>query len=129
MQRTLTQDLVETTAANVERHGLQTLADVRNWPKRLATFSPAMEAQRLEEKAYLYRVLYTCPTLEAEHDKAENVVTMLFRFYLQHPERMPAGYLEESATEGLPRIVADYIAGMTDSYILQQFWVASKLLR
>ena len=67
--------------------------------------------------------------LQAEHAKAENVVTMLFEFYMQQPERMPAGYMEEIAAEGLPRVVADYIAGMTDSYILQQFWAASKLRR
>ncbi len=57
------------------------------------------------------------------------MVTTLFEFYMKDASRLPAGYVEESATEGLPRVVADYIAGMTDSYILQQFWVASKSLR
>lgn len=129
MQRELTQDLIETTARNIAERDIRSLAEVRSAPCRLATFSPAREAQRREEKAYLYRVLYTCPTLEAEHDKAQNVVTTLFNFYLDHPNYLPAGYVEESATEGLPRMVADYIAGMTDSYILQQFWLASKLRR
>ena len=129
MQTELTHDLIETTAHNVRQHGLRTLAEVRACPKRVATFSPAVEAQRREEKAYLYRVLYTCPTLEAEHEKAENVVTTLFRFYMADPSRLPDGYLEDSEAEGLPRVVADYIAGMTDSYILQQFWTASKLRR
>ncbi len=129
MQRELTEDLIETTARKVQEHGLHTLEQVRACPERVATFSTAYEAQRREEKAYLYRVLYTCPTLEAEHDKADNVVSTLFHFYMQHPERLPSGYVEESETDGLPRVVADYIAGMTDSYILQQFWVASKLRR
>ncbi len=129
MQRELTRDLIENTAMKASQNGLRTLAAVRAFPQRVATFSPGVEAQRREEKAYLHDVLYTCPTLEAEHDKAENVVTTLFDFYMHDPERLPAGYLEESATEGLPRVVADYIAGMTDSYILQQFWTASKLRR
>ena len=129
MQSELTTDLIETTAMKVAAHGLETLADVRACPERVATFSPAMEAQRHEEKAYLYRVLYTCDFLEAEHSKAENVVTTLFDFFMKRPEHLPAGYVEESETEGLPRVVADYIAGMTDSYILQQFWLASKVLR
>ncbi len=129
MRKELTQDLIENTARNVDQHGLRTLADVRACPMRVATFSPAFEAQRREEKAYLYRVLYTCPTLEAEHDKAQNVVTTLFRFYMSDPSHLPDGYLEDSEAEGLPRVVADYIAGMTDSYILQQFWTASKLRR
>ena len=74
-------------------------------------------------------LIYTCPKLEAEHIKAENVLTILFDFYMQEPERMPSGYMEEVAADGLPRVVTDYIAGMTDSYILQQFWAASKLRR
>ena len=129
MQRELTSDLIATTAHNVHAHGLTGVQGVRHCPVRLAHFSGEYEQQRREEKDYLYRVLYTCPTLEAEHRKAENVVTTLFQFYMRHPERMPAGYLEESATEGLPRTVADYIAGMTDHYILQQFWMVSKALR
>jgi dGTPase len=129
MQRELTADLIETTAAKVALHGLDSLEKVRACKERVATFSEAMEAQRREEKAYLYRVLYTCDFLEAEHSKAQNVVTTLFHFFMKHPEQLPAGYMEEAETDGLPRVVADYIAGMTDSYILQQFWMASKLLR
>ena len=129
MQEELTADLIQTTVANVRGHGLHTLDAIRCHPGRVAVFSPTVEAMRLEEKRYLYNMLYTCPTLEAEHDKAENVVTTLFHFYLKQPDRLPDGYLRESETEGLPRVVADYIAGMTDSYILQQFWMASKLRR
>ena len=129
MQTALTRDLIENTARVVTANGLPGLAAIRTFPQRAAAFSPETERQRREEKAYLHDVLYTCPTLEAEHDKAENVVATLFDFYLREPGRMPAGYLEESETEGLPRVVADYIAGMTDSYILQQFWAASKVRR
>ena len=129
MQRELTCDLIATTSHNVAERGLTSVQQVRECPVRLAHFSAACEEQRREEKDYLYRALYTCPTLEAEHRKAENVVTTLFRFYMSRPEQMPTGYLEESATEGLPRTVADYIAGMTDHYILQQFWMASKVRR
>ncbi len=129
MQDELTANLIHTTMQNVEQHGLRTLGDVRSHAGRVAVFSPAFEAMRLEEKRYLYNTLYTCPTLELEHDKAENVVTTLFQFFLRQPERLPDGYLRESETEGLPRVIADYIAGMTDSYILQQFWMASKLRR
>lgn len=129
MQNELTRDLIDNTAKNVRQHGIRSLQDVRTCTERVATFSSEYEEQRREEKAYLYRVLYTCKTLEAEHDKAENVVMTLFDFYMRNPERMPDGYAEESETEGLARVVADYIAGMTDSYILQQFWMASKLRR
>ena len=49
------------------------------------------------------------------------MVTALFRFWIENPDDLPEGYVEEIATEGLPRVVADYIAGMTDAYILLQY--------
>jgi dGTPase len=129
MQRELTTDLVETTRLNVLTNGLKTLEDVRHAPERVAVFSSAVEAQRMEEKRYLYDTLYTCDTLEAEHDKAALVVTTLFDWYMEAPERMPAGYVTEMAHDGKPRVVADYIAGMTDAFILQQYWAAKSRTR
>ncbi len=129
MQDELTADLIRNTTANVVENGLSSLDDVRIHSARVAVFSTNVEAMRLEEKRYLYNTLYTCPTLVAEHEKAETVVSTIFNFYMRSPDRLPSGYLQESEREGLPRMVADYIAGMTDSYILQQFWMASKLWR
>ncbi|ADV81789.1 dGTP triphosphohydrolase [Terriglobus saanensis] len=129
MQKELTEDLIATTLRNVREAGLKTLEDVRHHKHRVAVFSDAIEEQRLEEKRYLYDKLYTCDTLEAEHDKAAQVVSTLFAWYMESPQRMPAGYVEEAQEQGLARVVADYIAGMTDSFILQQFWAAKSRSR
>ena len=120
MQHRLIDDLIATTTANVKAAGITSLEDVRNHSLRLATFSAEVEAQRMQEKKYLYDSLYTCAALTKEHETAERVVTAMFEYWVKHPERMPEGYLEEVETEGAPRIAADYIAGMTDSFILGQ---------
>lgn len=129
MQKDLTGNLIDQTVRNVQEAGITTLEQVRRHPVRLATFSPEVEEQRMEEKRYLYDVLYTCDTLEAEHDKAAEVVRTIFQWYMDDPENMPAGYAAEALEAGLPRVVADYIAGMTDSFILQQFWIAKSRKR
>jgi dGTPase len=121
MQKALILDLIETTAANVAAAGATSLDAVRNAAARMAVFSPQMEHDRLEEKRYLYDTLYTCSALEAEHDKAEQVVTELFNFWIAHPDELPASYIADIPGEGLARVVADYIAGMTDNFILLQF--------
>ncbi len=121
MQGILTNDLIDNTRANLELHSLNTLAAIRACPHRVAVFSPTVEAQRLQEKRYLYDTLYTCPALTLEHDKAEEVVSSLFDFWIEHPEQLPDGYIAEIASDGLPRVAADYIAGMTDAYILLQY--------
>lgn len=121
MQKTLIIDLIATTAANVRQAGAASLADIRSLGRRVAVFSPQAEHERLEEKQYLYDTLYTCETLELEHSKAEEVVSELFAFWMSEPEELPDSYIEEAQTEGLARTVADYIAGMTDNFILLQY--------
>jgi dGTPase len=121
MQNVLTDDLIRTTSENATAIGAESLSDVRRHPARLALFSPEVEAERLQEKRYLYDTLYTCEPLETEHDKAEEVVTVLFDHWINDPEELPPSHFEEVQNEGLARVVADYIAGMTDSFILLQY--------
>jgi dGTPase len=129
MQNVLTDDLIATTLANTRGIGAATLDQVRDHPARLATFSALAESQRVQEKKYLYDVLYTCNVLSLEHEKAEEVVTALFDYWIDEPQELPSGYVEEIETEGLARVVADYIAGMTDSYILLQYAQIKRTIR
>ncbi|NYF89296.1 dNTP triphosphohydrolase [Tunturiibacter empetritectus] len=129
MQNVLTDDLIENTARNTMAIGAESLADVRRHPSRLALFSPKVEAERLQEKRYLYDALYTCPELEHEHDKAEEVVTALFDYWINDPEELPVNHFESVENQGLARVVADYIAGMTDSFILLQYAQIKRAVR
>ena len=129
MQNVLTDDLIATIRRNVEAIGAQSLADIRGYPRRLAVFSAEVETERIQEKRYLHETLYTCSALALEHDKAEEVVTALFNYWIEEPEELPLGYFEEVREEGLARVVADYIAGMTDSFILLQYAAVKRAIR
>lgn len=129
MQNVLTDDLLATTMANTREIGATSLEQVRCHPTRLATFSPLAESQRLQEKRYLYETLYTCRELSQEHEKAEQVVTELFNFWIAEPDELPSGYVDQIESEGLARVVADYIAGMTDSFILLQYAQVKRAVR
>jgi dGTPase len=129
MQNVLTDDLIATTLSSTRSIGARCLEDVRAYPERLAVFSPQAESQRLQEKRYLYDTLYTCNALSLEHEKAEQVVTALFDFWIDEPQELPSGYFDEIETEGLARVVADYIAGMTDSFILLQYAQIKRAVR
>jgi dGTPase len=129
MQNVLTDDLIASTLKNTRAIGATSLEQVREHPTRLATFSPLAEAHRLQEKRYLYDTLYTCDELSREHDKAEEVVTELFNFWINEPQELPAGHIEQIESEGLARVVADYIAGMTDSFILLQYAHVKRAVR
>ena len=96
------------------------MEDVRAHRKRLAAFSPEVDAERAEAKAFLNQRLYSNAALKPEKAHAERVVVELFEFWMAHPEALPSTYRQKSKQEPLHRVVCDYIAGMTDPYILEQ---------
>jgi len=116
----LVSDLIQNTRANIQAAGVHSVEDVCACPRRLVGFSPAMDKQRRQTKAFLYDTLYYSPALDAEKKDGERVIRELFKFWMARPESLPASYQEKAAEEPLPRIICDYIAGMTDNYINQQ---------
>jgi dGTPase len=114
-------DLITNTQSRVQQAKIQTLEDVRYHPDRLAAFSPAVEAERKQSKAFLYENLYYSPSLAEEKEDAERIVKELFAFWMAHPETLPHNYQEKAKADSLPRVVCDYIAGMTDNFIFEQY--------
>jgi dGTPase len=115
----LVTDLIEEVRARVAALGATTLDEIRHAPQRLTALSPRMEAARVVMKDFLYASLYNSPGQEHVHAQAEKVVVELFAFLMAEPGLMPEDHQAQIPTEGLARTVADYIAGMTDSYIVQ----------
>ena len=114
-------DLITCTRARLDQAEVHTLDDVRNHPERLAAFSTAVEAERKQSKDFLYENLYYSPSLAGEKDDAERVVKELFAFWMEHPTTLPHNYQEKAKEDSLPRVVCDYIAGMTDNFIFEQY--------
>jgi dGTPase len=117
----LVSDLIENTRARTQQAGMRTLEDVRQHPERLAAFSTPVEADRRAAKQFLYENLYLSPTLEPEKGDAERVISELFSFWMQNPASLPPSYQQKAEEESLPRVVCDYIAGMTDNFIIEQY--------
>ncbi len=116
----LVTDLIENTSRRIRDAKVRSLDDVRGYPERLAAFSPRVEQERCEAKQILYQSLYLSEPLRPEKLDGERVVTDLFGYWLKHPEALPASYQQKAGDEPLARVVCDYIAGMTDNYILEQ---------
>ena len=117
----LVTDLLEEVRRQVAALGAVGLEEVRRAPHRVAALSPEMEASRAAAKQFLYASLYNSPGMEEAHAHASQVVAELFAALIADPGLLPADHQAEIPSEGLVRTVADYIAGMTDSYI-EQAW-------
>jgi dGTPase len=118
-------DLIEEVRNRVSALGAASLDEIRSAPQRLVALSAQMEAERIAVKEFLYSNLYNTPAQEEEHERAQEVVFELFATLMSDPKLMPRDHQAQIPTEGLARTVADYIAGMTDSYIVQ-LWQRSE---
>ena len=117
----LVTDLIEEVRRQVSALGAATTDEIRRAPQRLATLSAEMEANRMALKKFLYANLYESPGMEEEHANAAEIVLELFAALIAEPGLLPEDHQEQIPAEGLARTVADYIAGMTDSYV-EQAW-------
>ncbi len=116
----LATDLIEETRRRIERAGVTDVDQVRQHPERLAGFSAAVAEQNAALKRFLYAQLYNHPALQQERERSVVILEELFRYYLDHPEAMPPYYAEKARREPRHRVVCDYIAGMTDKFLLDQ---------
>ncbi len=114
-------DLITNTTQRVKAAGAHSLDDVRRHKERLAAFSPSVEEERRGLKDFLYENLYYSPALAGEKEDAERITGELFAHWMEEPDDLPRNYREKSAQEPLPRVICDYIAGMTDPFIYQQY--------
>jgi dGTPase len=116
----LATDLIEATAARVAASGAVRPDDIRRAPKRLAGFSEAAARATAQLKRFLFSHIYNHPAITEDRDRSVECLGELFEFYLSSAHSMPAQY--EELFESTPRhiVVCDYIAGMTDQFLLRQ---------
>lgn len=117
----LATDLIETTARRVRDSGAATVDDIRAAPKRLAGFSTDITEQNAALKRFLLNHIYNLPAITEDSDRSVNCLESLFHFYLNKAGSMPESYEERAPAESRHVIVCDYIAGMTDQFLLRQY--------
>ena len=116
----LATDLIENTRRTVQASGVQSVEGVRRQTRRLVAFSHDVAQENAALKRFLWARVYSLPAIAEERDGSVRAVEELFRFFLAHPDRMPPHYAEEARQEPPHRVICDYIAGMTDQFLLRQ---------
>jgi dGTPase len=108
-------DLMESTQNAIARAAPGDVQAVRSGPP-LVQFSPAMQQETAQLKAFLFDSLYRHPRVQETMDRARQVVSDLFEVYTNDPASMQTGPDAVSPQAQIYRRVADYIAGMTDRF-------------
>ena len=119
MINTVVTDLIEATKRNIERLSPGSIDDVREAGDRLVGFSDEIAEQHLSLKQFLNRHLYSHEQKLAMTREVQVVLEELFATFMKDVGQMPpefANAAEQGDEQRRARVVADYIAGMTDRY-------------
>jgi dGTPase len=98
---------------------LRDVEAVRQNGTRIVCFSPETATGSQELKDFLRTKVYQSERLSEDRKHSTGLIAKLFQFFIEHPSRLPVNYLEESAGQPLHRVVCDYIAGMTDRFLVR----------
>ncbi|MBA3059787.1 MAG: deoxyguanosinetriphosphate triphosphohydrolase [Gammaproteobacteria bacterium] len=120
-------DVINATTAALRAAAPTSVDAVRQLPP-LLQFGPAMRLQSQALKTFLLHQLYRHPQVMQTMDQAQRIVHELFSAYLEQPQEMGEGFMARAqaardavdARSSGARVVADYIAGMTDRFAARE---------
>jgi dGTPase len=119
---TFVADLIEATERRIRDERVETLEDVWARKPKLVEFSAEMAEKVRELKALLFEKLYDHYRVKRMAVKADRIMSDLFATYMSEPRQMPPHvYQRIAGGEQAARVVADYIAGMTDRFALDEY--------
>jgi len=124
----LVDDVIDETRRRLAEAEPQDIEDIRSAGHALIGFSEQVAAAHRELKRFLMRRLYRHPRVLRMTNKAQRTVNSLFAAYFDEPRLLPRDFADlaearqqERGEAGRARVVADYIAGMTDRFAILEY--------
>jgi dGTPase len=114
-------DVVENSERLITKAGVKSADDVRLYAKALIAYSPERRALNLKLRRYLYKNLYYNPVVHQPNLRAVKMLKQLFEYFLAHPRQMGESSQKRIKKFGRHRAVCDYLAGMTDRYVMLEW--------
>lgn len=120
LSNTLIEDVLLATAARIGQAEVKSADDVRRYPGLLVGYSEAMEAKTKQLRKFLYANLYFHRDVNGANQRACEMMAAVFAAYLQNPGEIGREATRRVPNCGIHRAAGDYIAGMTDRYLLSE---------
>jgi dGTPase len=114
-------DLITTSAKSIAESAVQSPDDVRRQPARLIRYSDDLAEANRALRKFLYQNVYYHPRVSEVNRRACEMLRRVFEAYLVDPDRLGDGATRRIEKEGLHRTVCDYVAGMTDRYLMEEY--------
>jgi dGTPase len=121
----LVTDLIDNTRSGLDRLQPTSIEDIRRQTDPIVRFSDRVFEEHIQLKRFLNDNLYRHPKVRSMTDKARITVRELFERYMRTPEEMPREFSTQARADGSDearkaRVVADYVAGMTDRFAIAE---------
>jgi dGTPase len=113
-------DVIEESAAGLRKRGPGSVDEIRASTSPLVRPSEEVAQAARELKRFLFENLYHHPRVLRMNRKAERILVDLYRIYRDDPRQLPRHVLQRFDEDGEARVIADYIAGMTDRFALAE---------
>jgi dGTPase len=114
-------DLVSSSARSIADSGAQSADEVRHQPVPLIRYSDDLVRANRDLRKFLYQNVYYDPRVSEVNRRACEMLRQVFQAYLAEPDRLGETAAKRIETEGLHRTVCDYISGMTDRYLVEEY--------
>jgi len=111
-------DVVGTAEKCIARAKVTSADEVRQQARTLVRHSAERQVLNLELRKYLYKNLYYNPVVHGPNQRAVKLLAALFNYFLEHPREIGRRARQRIGKTGYHRAVCDYIAGMTDRYVM-----------
>ena len=113
-------DVVTTSEEAIRKAKVVTADDARRQAKALVRYSAERRKLNVQLRKYLYRNFYYHPTVHSPNVRATKLMEELFEYFIEHPKAIGEVARKKIRKLGLHRAVCDYIAGMTDLYVMKE---------
>ena len=115
------EDVIATSAARIAEAGVRSVEDVRRQPRPLIGYSEPLCAANRALRKSLYANLYYHPDVSQVNRRACEMLGRVFDAYIANPNLLGGNTAGRIETDGLHRAVCDYLSGMTDRYLLDEY--------
>jgi dGTPase len=113
-------DVIASSARAIDQAGVKRADDVRAHSKPLIRYSDGLAESNAELRRFLYQNVYYHPRVAEVNERACEMLRRVFEAYVIDPEKLGESAAKRIEAEGLHRTVCDYIAGMTDRYLMEE---------
>ncbi len=114
-------DVLQTSTEMIRNARIQTVEDVRRHPSPLICYSERRFRQNRALRKFLYKNLYYHPEVAGVNQRACRMLVRVFQTHIADPSQLGLAASQRIDADGLYRTVCDYLSGMTDRYLLNEY--------